>query len=125
MGILYIVITILVMVLLVGLPLFPFCKVWKRIKTHHQDLWVSKGPFGIVDLMAHPEYVRGFLDIVALADKDETLMKQDPELVKWCRISREVWKMMPKSFIGQVFLVFLFLYFAWFFSSAIVRVLFA
>lgn len=123
MGILYIVITILVMVLLAALPIFPFCKVWQRLKSHHQDLWASKGPFGIFDLMAHPEYVRGFLDIIALADKDETLMKDDPELVKWCRISREVWKMMPKSFIGQVGVFLVFLYFAWFFSNAIVGII--
>lgn len=123
MGILYIVITILVMVLLVALPIFPFCKVWQRLKSHHQDLWVSKGPFGIFDLMSHPEYVRGFLDIIALADKDETLMKDDPELVKWCRVSREVWKMMPKTFIGQIGLGLIFLYFSWFFSNAIVGII--
>ena len=77
MGILYIVVAGLVMTLLIGIPLFPFCKVWLRLKRDHLDLWMSKGPFDIWDMMAHPELVRGFLDIVALADKDETLMHND------------------------------------------------
>lgn len=120
MAIFYIVVAGLVMILLLALPLFPFCKVWKRLKTHHPGLWASKGPFDPVSLMAHPNLVRGFLDIVALADKDETLLNSDPELIKWCRVSREVWKMMPRSFLAQIGYALVFLYFVGFFTSAIV-----
>jgi hypothetical protein len=119
LGILYIVVAALVMTLLIAIPLFPFCKLWSRIKNHHYDLWMSKGPFGLWDMMAHPELVRGFLDIVALADKDETLLQKDPELVKWARICREVWKMMPRSFLSQIGVTLLFVYFVWFFTGTI------
>lgn len=118
--ILYMVVAALVMVLLIAIPLFPFCKVWSRLKTHHLDLWMAKGPFDLWEMMAHPEYVRGFLDIIALADKDETLMANDPYLVKWSRIAREVWKMAPRTFVMQVVYALAYLYFVWFFSSTIV-----
>ncbi len=121
MSILYIVVAGLVMTLLIGIPLFPFCKVWLRLKSDHLDLWMSKGPFNLWDMMAHPELVRGFLDIVALADKDETLMQRDPALVKWAKLAREVWKMMPRSFIAQIGWALVFVYFVCFFTGTIVN----
>ncbi|MDI1228528.1 MAG: hypothetical protein PSY14_12670 [bacterium] len=123
--ILYIFVAACVMTLFMGLPLFPFWKVWQRLKTHHWDLWMAKGPFDIWNLTSHPELVRGFLDIVALADKDETLIKSDPYLVKWTKIAREVWKMMPRSFMGQLGVALVFLYFVWFFTSSIVGAIYS
>ena len=123
--ILYIFVAACVMTLFIGLPLFPFWKVWKRLKTHHLDLWMAKGPFDLWNLTSHPELVRGFLDIVALADKDENLMKADPYLVKWTKIAREVWKMMPRSFMGQLGVALVFLYFVWFFTSSIVGAIYS
>lgn len=120
MDLLYMVVGAFVMVLLLALPLFPFCKVWLRLKNYHLDLWMSKGPFDLWEMLAHPEVVRGFLDIVALADKDETLMEKDPDLVKWCRFAREVWKMMPRTFIGQIFAAVVFIYFVCTFTGSIV-----
>lgn len=119
LAILYIVVAGLVITLLLAIPLFPFCKLWSRIKNHHYDLWMSKGPFGLWDMMADPGLVRGFLDIVALADKDDALLTKDPELVKWAKVSREVWKMMPRSFLSQVGVFFVFLYFVWFLTGTI------
>lgn len=120
MGLLYIVVASLVMILLGALPLFPFWKVWSRVKSHHLDLWMSKGPFDVWNMMAHPDVVRGFLDIVALADKDETLVAADPYLIKWTRFAREVWRMMPRSFLGQIGWALVFLYFVGFFTGSIV-----
>lgn len=123
--ILYIFVAACVMTLFIGLPLFPFWKVWKRLKTHHLDLWMAKGPFDLWNLTSHPELVRGFLDIVALADQDETLRNNDPYLVKWTKIAREVWKMMPRSFMSQLGVALVFLYFVWFFTSSIVGAIYS
>ena len=109
MGIVYIVVAILVISLLSAIPLFPFWKVWKRLKDYHPDLWAAKGPFDLWNLTSHPELVRGFLDIVALADKDEVLMQRDPQLIKWTRLAREVWRMAPKTFLAQLGYFFIFL----------------
>lgn len=120
MALLYMVVAGLVMILFISLPLFPFCKVWRRLKHYHLDLWNAKGPFEIWDMMAHPSLVRSFMDIIALADKDETLAQRDPELVKWTRVSREVWRMMPRTFLSQIGYTLVFLYFVGFFTSVIV-----
>lgn len=117
--IVYLVVVLLVTSLLLALPLFPFCKTWLRLKRNHPDLWASKGPFDIMNMVTHSEVVRGFMDIVALADRDEELAKADPELIKWTRLSREVWKMAPRSFGMQIVYFFIFLYFAWFLTSLI------
>jgi hypothetical protein len=118
----YIFVVFLVTSLLLALPLFPFWKTWKRVKDHHPDLWASKGPFDFMNLITHSELVRSFMDIVALADRDEELVKRDPELIKWTRLSREVWKMAPRSFGMQILYFFIFLYFTWFLTSLILGV---
>ncbi len=116
-ALLYIVIMFFVTGLLIWLPIFPFWKVWKRLKSHHPGLWASKGPFDIRTMAAHPEAFSGFLEIVNLAEKDETLIKKDPELVKWARAAREVLKMAPRGFMAQVGYFFVFLWFVLLFSS--------
>ncbi|HYD18026.1 MAG TPA: hypothetical protein VEF76_06080 [Patescibacteria group bacterium] len=120
MGLLYIVVAALVMCLLLAVPVFPFWKVWKRLKANHPDLWTAKGPFEVRDMAAHPERIRGFLDIVALADKDETLMSRDPELIKWTRFAREVWRMTPRALLGRIGYLLVLVYFVVFFTSSIV-----
>ena len=120
----YIFVVLLVTSLLLSLPLFPFCKTWLRLKKYHQDLWDAKGPFDIMTMVTHSESVRGFMDILALADRDEELIKRDPELVKWCKLSREVWKLAPRGFMGQIGYFFVFLYFAWFLTSLIMGTIF-
>lgn len=122
MGIVYIVVAVLVISLLLAIPAFPFWKVWRRVKTHHPDLWAAKGPFDAVNMMARPELFRGLLDIIALADKDEVIRARDPELVKWSRLAREVWRMMPSSFLGQITYFFILLYFVFFFTTLIMGV---
>ncbi|MEZ0224370.1 MAG: hypothetical protein ACAH83_07455 [Alphaproteobacteria bacterium] len=118
----YIFVVFLVTSLLLSLPLFPFWKTWKRVKDKHPDLWASKGPFDFMTLITHSEVVRSFMDIVALADRDEELVKRDPELIKWTRVSREVWKMAPRSFGMQILYFFIFLYFVAFFTHMILGI---
>lgn len=110
-GLAYIFVTLFVTFFLIYLTLFPFCKVWKRLKHYHPGIWAAKGPFDIRTMAAHPNSISSFLEIIALADRDETLLKKDPELIKWCRFAREVWKMVPRSFVGQVIA---FIGFVWF-----------
>ncbi len=121
-ALLYIVIMFFVTGLLIWLPVFPFWKVWKRLKTHHPDLWAAKGPFDIRTMTAHPETFSGFLEIINLAEKDETLVKKDPELVKWARGAREILKMAPNGFMGQVGYFIVFLWFVLLFSSLLMDV---
>lgn len=124
MNIVYIFVVFLVTSLLLAPPLFPFWKVWHRVKYHHPDLWAAKGPFTVMDFVTGTGVLRSFLDIVALADKDEELQRRDPELVKWARLAREVWKMMPRSFLWQIGYVLIFLYFVAFFTGLIMGLIY-
>lgn len=121
MGIVYLFVSALVICLLLAIPLFPFWKVWKRVRDHHPDIWASKGPFDLRSLVSGTGALRDFMTVVSLADRDEELIKQDAVLVKWARIAREVWKMMPRSFFGQVGAFLIFLYFVGFFTSLVMR----
>jgi hypothetical protein len=123
-NIVYLFVVFLVTSLLLALPLFPFWKVWSRVKNYHPDLWMSKGPFTVMDFVTGTGVLRSFLDIVALADKDEELMRRDPELVKWARLAREVWKMAPRSFLWQIIYAIIFIYFAAFFTGLIMGVIY-
>jgi hypothetical protein len=38
-------------------------------------------------------------------------VKRDPELIKWARLCREVWKMAPRSFVMQIIYFLVFFYF--------------
>lgn len=122
MAVVYIFVVFLVTCFLLCLPLFPFWKVWKRIKDHHPDLWDSKGPFTPRAMLADTYLMRSFFDIITLADRDEVLVARDPELIKWTRVAREVWKVMPRSFGAQIFTFILFLYFVGFFTSLIMDI---
>lgn len=120
----YIFVVLLVTSLLLALPLFPFCKTWLRLKKYHPDLWNDKGPFDLMTLLTNSATVRGFMDIIALADRDEELVKRDPELIKWTKLSREVWKMAPRSFGKQILYFLVFLYFEWFLTRMITGIIF-
>lgn len=115
--ILYLFVVFLVITLLVALPLFPFCKVRSRVKNYHPDLWVSKGPFGIIDFMSGTGALGNFVTFLGEAAQDEALKQKDPVLVKWARFSHELVKMLPKSFLGQIGVAVLFVYFMWCMTS--------
>jgi hypothetical protein len=117
--ILYLFVVFLVITLLLGLPLFPFCKVWSRVKNYHPDLWLSKGPFGVMDFMSGTGAIRNFITFLDEAAHDEGLKAKDPTLVKWARFSHELIKMLPKSFLGQIGVAVLFVYFMWCLTSGV------
>ncbi len=119
MAVVYIVTVFLVTALLLSIPLFPFWKVSERLKTHHPDIWNSKGPFGILSLLAAPALLGSFFEVLEQVEKDAAMKKNDPELVKWCVMAREVLRMLPRSFPAQIGYFIIFLYFTGFFTSVI------
>ncbi len=116
-SVIYMIVMMCVICLLIALPLYPFWKVWGRLKTHHPDLWAAKGPFDPLTLVSGTGAIGEFLEIIALAEKDEELIKRDPYLIKWTRLAREVIRMVPRSFMGQIGYAIVFIWFAIFFSS--------
>lgn len=123
MDIVYIVILLLVTGLLLGIPFFPFWKVWRRLATHHPKRWAESGPFDLRTMMAHPSVISAFMDIVRTYETDPAVKKRDPVLVKWARWSREVLHMAPRSFLAQIGYALVFIYFVSFFTSRIMALL--
>jgi hypothetical protein len=119
----YILVVICVICLLLTLPLYPFWKVRARLKSHHPDLWAGKGPFDMMTMMAHGSAVRAVWDIIKDAENDAALQKRDPELTKWAGLAREVARLLPRSFLGQLGYVLVFMYFVWFLTSLIMSIL--
>lgn len=102
--------------------ILPFWKVWRRLKSHHPDIWAAKGPFDPVTMMAHGYVVKNFFEIITLAEHDEVLKERDSELVKWARVSREMMNLLPHSFIGQVGSVILFFALTYALAGAIMEI---
>lgn len=117
----YMFVVAFVTVLLLALPLFPFWKVWIRIRRRHPDIWAAQGPFDILSLVSKGSTGRALWDVIVAA-KDPQTVKGDKHLVYWARVAREVAGMMPKSFIGQIGAAIVFLYFVLFFSSLLVNI---
>lgn len=115
----YIVILLLVSGLLLSIPLFPFWKVWRRLKTHHPKRWAEKGPFDLRNMMAHPSVFAAFLEIVKTYATDPQVGKRDPVLAQWTKWAQEVLHMAPRSFLAQIGYTFVFIYFVSFFTSMI------
>ena len=111
MVVVYIVTTVFVMVLLLSIPLFPFWKVWERMKTHHPDIWQSAGPFEPGDMIASPGLLGIFLQVIVRMENDKALFERDPVIVKWVRISMEIVRMLPRTLMSQAGYFALFLYF--------------
>lgn len=119
--IIHILFAIIVGCLLLTPVVLPFWKVWSRLKSHHPAIWQSRGPFDPVTMMAHPYVVSNFLEIIALAEHDETLKAHDPILVKWTHVAREMLRMLPRSLIGQTLAVLLFFILSYSLSGEIVH----
>ena len=118
MSVLYNSTVLLIIVLLLSIPFFPFWKIWKRIKTHHPDIWNVKGPFDLLSLMATPMCFDNFLEVISMVENDKEFKQRDPYLAKWCFVAREVQNMIPKSFLGQIFYFILFFCFTGILTSA-------
>jgi hypothetical protein len=78
--------------------------VWSRVKNYHPDLWLSKGPFGVMDFMSGTGAIRNFITFLDEAAHDEGLKAKDPTLVK---------------FLGQIGVAVLFVYFMWCLTSGV------
>jgi hypothetical protein len=120
MSILYAIVAVAMIFILAAIPLFPFWKAWKILKERHQDIWMGKGPFTLFEMLSSGVAVSDFIAVIRDSEKDRALAKRDPELVKWCHWSAEVWRMAPRSFLMQIGYFFVFLYFVIFFTSLIV-----
>src|SRR3954469_23195716 len=82
-SILYIVVVVFVIALLLSIPLFPFWKVWKRLQTHHPDIWASAGPFDVVSMITSPGLVGIFASVLIRLETDKDRHAKDPPLAKW------------------------------------------
>jgi hypothetical protein len=102
MIVVYIVVAAFVMVLLLSIPLFPFWKVWQRMKTHHPDIWQSAGPFEPRDMIASPGLAGIFLQVVIKMVNDKALLERDPEIVKWCRGAMVIVDMVPRTWPARI-----------------------
>jgi hypothetical protein len=89
------------------------------LKAHHPDIWEEKGPFDIRTMTSYGTVFSSFIGFISTAGQDESLKAKDAELVSWCNGAREVIRMMPKSFLGQVGYVMIFIYFVFFFTTAL------
>jgi hypothetical protein len=119
MIIVYIVVTAFVMVLLLSVPLFPFWKVWQRMKSHHPDIWQSAGPFEPQDMIKSPGLAGIFVQVIIRMVNDKALLDRDPVIVKWCRVAMEVVHMMPRTWPSRITYLIVFLYF----TSALTKLL--
>lgn len=77
----------------------------------------------MMTMMAHGSSVRAFWDIIKESESDDALKKRDPELVKWAGLAREVARLLPRSFLGQLGYVLVFMYFVWFLTTLIMSLL--
>ena len=105
MSVVYIVIVVFVTALLLSPLLFPFWKVWSRLKSRHPDIL--------------PSGIDTFMDFINAAKDNAALRKKDLKLFQWCQTSQQILKMLPKSFVGQVAAFFVFLYFTGVLTSMI------
>ena len=123
MGVLYVLCGFFVISCMMALPLYPFIKVWKRLRKNHRDLWNGMGPFEIMDLITTGRAQKNFFRIIHLAQEQEQLQERDPELIKWTRVCTEMIKALPRSFGKQVFVAIILLFIASSFTSGLVHLL--
>jgi hypothetical protein len=120
MFIVYIAVAVFVMTLLLAIPLFPFWKVWARLKTQHPDIWQSAGPFQPADMLRSHGLISIFIQVVIRISTDTALQQRDPLLVKWSRMSVEVMRLMPRTLASQAAYVIIFVYLAYRLTRALV-----
>ena len=123
MGVIKLICCFLVISGMAALPLYPFYKVWKRLRDHHRDLWNGMGPFDPMSLLTMSRTQKSFMRIIALAKEQETLQERDPELIKWTNVCNELIKALPKSFTKQVLLALVLLFIASSFTMGLVELI--
>ena len=123
MGLLYVFCGFVVISCMLALPIYPFFKVWKRLRDHNRDLWNGMGPFGLLDLITTERVQRNFIRIINIAKDQEELQERDPELIKWTNVCREFLKALPKGFVKQILVGIVLLFIASSFTSGLVGLL--
>ncbi len=112
MVVVYIVVVPFVIALLLGAILFPFWKVLDRMKTHHQDIWQSAGPFELDSMIRSPGLAGIFITVLTKMNRDKELQAKDPLLAKWVRGCIEVIQMVPRTISGRIGFAVIFVVFA-------------
>ncbi|TVQ82140.1 MAG: hypothetical protein EA357_10845 [Micavibrio sp.] len=103
----YILCGFLATALMAGIAVWPFYSLWRRLRTHHRDVWIGMGPFEIIDLVTMRRAQRNFLRIIRKADMQDTLKQRDPVLVKRAQLCRWIISFFPETVFGQIFLIFI------------------
>lgn len=98
----YLVILPCVIALLLAALLFPFWKVWRRLQTHHPDIWNAAGPFRVADMLASPGLAGLFILVLSKMNRDPDLRARDPDIVRWVAACIEVLRFLPKGLWAQV-----------------------
>ncbi|MDE2336508.1 MAG: hypothetical protein KGL10_04290 [Alphaproteobacteria bacterium] len=88
--------------LLLSVPLFPFWKVWRRLRDHHPDIWRAAGPFAPRDMLRSPGLVGIFTDVIVKINRDKARQAQDPELARWVRACVELIRLFPRTWGARI-----------------------
>lgn len=102
MYVVYIFIGLFVTALLLALLLFPFWKVWRRLRDHHPDIWQSAGPFAVRDMLRSWGLAGIFIDVIVKINRDKDRQAQDPTLAKWVRACVELIRMFPRTWGARI-----------------------
>ncbi len=110
MWVVYIFIGFFVTALLLAALLFPFWKVWRRLSSHHPDIWQAAGPFEARDMIRSPGLIGIFIDVTVKINRDRERQAQDPVLAKWVRASVEIIRMFPRTWGARILTLIVFFY---------------
>lgn len=110
MVLVYIVALPFVMALFLALPLFPFWKVWTRMRSHHPEIWRAAGPFEVGDMIRSPGLVGIFVSVLMKMNRDADLRQKDPVIAGWTAATIEVLRFIPKGLAGQAVAGLVFFY---------------
>lgn len=118
----YLAVIVLSAMLILGLLLFPFWKFACRVKNAHPSLWAARGPFGLIALLSETGRMAAFIELITETAASLPAAQNDKKLLTWARVSNGLWSMAPRNFIGQVLFALGFVYFTWFISSIIFKI---
>lgn len=118
----FLAVVIFVTCLLLSFPIFPFWKFCRRLKNYHPGLY-AQGPFDIRSILSESGRVSQLAGIAHSCAANLEAANGDKELLKWARICDGLWQMAPRTFLAQIGYAAAFLYFAWFLTGVIMRIL--
>lgn len=119
----YTLILFFVSALFLALPLYPWVKLLRMLKTDHYDTWRGLGKPDMMAILSFPAVRGAVLDFVIQIDKTPYWRENDKQVAKYARLCREIWLMLPTSFGKQVFIAFILLFIIGNFTSKIYHLL--